>query len=260
MARYAVVSSVAPRITQAVSIGDRVHDALCKWSEQGRDKAAVFSGLDETGRPRPGHQHAHIFCEANGPDDSVTHLTVWAPMGFDEDACLALRRLNKVWGYGGHDLRLVLHAIGQPEEFPDCALLGCSQTWRSVTPFVSTRHAKTFRDGRPKMDDNGWQEGSSGHDLLRLLAMRPDGGGASIRQIPETGIPLRIVALCLRSLPFQTSRNGGQGRRGNGNGSAFTVTFPTPIRGPLSLGYGSHFGFGLFVPAALWLRFGNRTP
>src|SRR5258705_4646861 len=78
VARYAVVSTLAPRITQAISIGDRVHDALCKWSDQGRGRAAVFTGKDADGKPIPGHRHAHIFCEANSPCDAVTHITVWA--------------------------------------------------------------------------------------------------------------------------------------------------------------------------------------
>jgi CRISPR-associated protein Csb2 len=249
VARFAVVSTVAPRITQAVSIGDRVHDALCKWSDQGGGRASVFTGLDVNGKPRADHQHAHIFCEANGPRDAVTHITVWAPMGFDEAACLAVRRLNKVWGHGGHDLRLVLHAIGQPGEFADCALFGESQVWRSLTPFVSTRHAKTFRDGRPKMDDNGWQEGSTAHDLLRLLKMHPHGAGAKIRQLDEPERPFRFGRSNLRSLQFQTHRHNGEGRRGNGFGSAFEIAFSEPVTGPLALGYGSHFGLGLFVPA-----------
>ena len=45
-------------------------------------------------------------------------------MGFDENACLALRRLNKVWGHGGHDIRLILHGIGQPGDFAECKLFG----------------------------------------------------------------------------------------------------------------------------------------
>ncbi len=62
--------------------------------------AALVVGDD--GKPRTDHRHAHIFCEANGPRDAITHITIWAPMEFDEGACLALRRLTKVWGYGGH--------------------------------------------------------------------------------------------------------------------------------------------------------------
>jgi len=144
VARYAVVSAVPPSIAQAVSIADRVHDALCKWSDQGKGRASVFTGLGEDGKPRTDHRHAHIFCEANGPRDAVTHITIWATMGFDEAACLALRRLNKIWGHGGHDIRLVLHGIGGMEDFKECPLFAAqkpAKVWRSLTPFVSTRHA-----------------------------------------------------------------------------------------------------------------------
>ncbi len=248
VARFSVVSAVAPRIIQAVSIGDRVHDALCKWSDQGRGRAEVFTGLDKGGKPLPCHQHAHIFCEANGERDVVTHITIWAPMGFDAAACLALRRLNRVWGIGGHDLRLVLHAICQPDEAAGCHLFGPSKTWHSFTPFVSTLHAKTYRDGRPKLDANGWQQGSAAHDLLRHLAKHPHGAGATIRQIDECDRPFRFGRSHLRSLQFQTRRHG-EGARGNGSGSAFEITFSEPVTGPLAVGYGSHFGLGLFVPA-----------
>src|SRR6266849_6668209 len=84
VARYAVVSAVAPSITQALSVADRVHDALCKWSDQGKGPAAVFTGLGGDREPRTDHRHAHIFCEANGPRDAITHITIWAPMEFDE--------------------------------------------------------------------------------------------------------------------------------------------------------------------------------
>ncbi len=248
VARYAVVSAVAPRITQAISISDRVHASLCKWSDQDHDSAAVFTGLDENGKPNINHQHAHIFCEASGVCDAVTHITVWAEMGFDEAACLALRRLNKVWGHGGHDIRLVLHGIGQPGDFQDCTLFGPAKVWHSLTPFVSTRHPKSFRDGRPKMDSNGWQIGTGAHDLLRLLALHPQGAAASIKQLDERDRPFQYGSRDLRSLQFQTVRHDGGGSRGNRSGNAFTITFPEPIIGPLALGYGSHFGLGLFQP------------
>lgn len=254
VARYAVVSEVAPSITQAVSIAGRVHDALCKWSDQGNGASAVFTGLDANGEPRRDHQHAHIFCEANGERDAITHITVWAEMGFDEAACDALRRIRKVWGYGGHDIQLVLYGIGQPDNFTDCTLFRLnneerkSKVWRSLTPFVSARHEKTFRDGRPKMDSNGWQIGSSGHDLLRLLALHPQGADAKINLLPERSRPFQFGSRNLCSLQFQTIRKNGEGRRGNDSGNAFKITFPKPVSGPIALGYGAHFGLGLFVP------------
>jgi CRISPR-associated protein Csb2 len=253
VARYAVVSTVPPSITKTVSVADRVHDALCKWSDQGKGRASVFTGLNENGKPCTDHRHAQIFCEANGPRDAISHITVCAEMGFDEAACLALRRLNKVWGHGGHDIRLVLYGIGQAGDFQDCALFGLSKVWRSVTPFVSTRHAKSFRDGRPKMDDNGWQEGSAAHDLLRLLHLRAKWKGAKIRrQLAEREGPFEFGSEAgkrkLRSLQFQTIRHDGAGSRGHDNGSAFVIEFSGPVSGPIAVGYGAHFGLGLFAP------------
>jgi len=119
VARYRVVSAVSLRLTQAVSVANRVHDALCKWSDRGNGAASVFTGIGADGKPLGGHNHAHIFCEANGQRDAITHLTVWSANGFDEQACLALRRLKKVWGHGGHDLRLVLIGLRGPETFSD---------------------------------------------------------------------------------------------------------------------------------------------
>lgn len=245
VARYQVVSKVAPRITQAVSVADRVHKALCKWSDQGQGRATVFTGKDEHGQPLPDHQHAHIFCEANGKRDEITHITVWARMGFDHAARLALRRLNKVWGHEGHDIRLVLIGIGDPSTFPDCQLLGTSKVWRSLTPFVSTLHMKSYGDGRPKIDaTNGWQIGSAGHDLKRLLTK--EDAAATIRQEKQITLPNQRT---LRSLQYQTSRPDGAGKRGNGDAGAFVIEFEHEIQGPFALGHSSHFGLGLFVPS-----------
>lgn len=248
VARYSIASTVAPRITEAVSVADRVHRTLCKWSDQGQGPALVFTGKDEAGEPRTAHDHAHIFCEANGAGDAITHITVWAPMGFNIDAALALRRLNKVWGHGGHDVRLVLHALGHPSDFPDCSLFGSAKTWRTLTPFVSTRHPKTFKNGRPKLDENGWPIGSPGHDLLRLLQADERLVNAEIKLINGRERPFVFGTQQLSALQFQTIRKAGTGLRGHHHGAAFTVTFPEPHTGPLALGYSAHFGLGLFAP------------
>jgi CRISPR-associated protein Csb2 len=250
VARYSVVSVVPPQITQTISVAHRVHQSLCSEKLSGQKiSPKVFSGMGDDGESLVGHGHAHIFCEANDPEGSlaITHIIVWAPMGFDKDSCLALRRLNKVWGYGGHDIRLVLHSLGRPEDFKDCSLFKASRCWHSLTPFVSTRHAKHFRDGRPKIDPvNGWPIASAGHDLLRLLPESPRTvtAGGKIRQNKVLSINGRI----LRSLQFQLIRKGGGGSRGDMNGGAFEIEFEHMVTGPLTFGYGAHFGLGLFAP------------
>jgi CRISPR-associated protein Csb2 len=242
VARFAVSSAVLPRLTRAVSVAERIHQSLVKFSDQ----APVFTGKAH-GQPLQGHQHAFIFCEANGPRDAITHVTVHAPMGFDDAPRHALEVLARsgVWGHGGHDLQLVLLGLGDAGTFADCPLFGPAKVWRSLTPFVSTRHPKTHRDGRPKLDADGWWLGSPMQDLRRLLT---EAG----RPLPTKLEPLDTIPVGsrrLRPLEFQTDRFHGEGRRGSQAGAAFKLTFAEHVTGPLALGYGAHFGLGLFVPA-----------
>lgn len=94
------------------------------------------------------------------------------------------------------------------------------------------------------MDASGWQIGSPAHDLLRLLGLNADNGPVSIRAQSSIEAHYRP----LRCIQFQTARYDGGGSRGNASGAAFTLTFERECEGPLAVGYGAHFGLGLFVP------------
>lgn len=240
LARYALTSVVPPSILKSLAVSEQLHTVLVDKSGGNR----IFTGAGQVG-----HQHAFIFNESvDNLNAHITHVTIYAPGGFDENAVQTLRAIRWTWGFKEHELRLVLHGLGRPEEFPDCRLFAKSQTWQSVTPFVSSRHAKTFRDGRPKIAANGWQDGSPGHDLLRLLALDPGHADAKIQLLNERELPYRFGQRRFRSLQFLTQRNSGGGSRGNDSGAAFRISFPEARSGPLALGYGAHFGLGLFGP------------
>lgn len=241
VARYALVGRVPPRITQALSLSERIHQALVKYS----DNHPVFTGVDDAGKPASGHQHAYIFCEPAEKSDAIAFVTVTATKGFDTKAQAGLRRLHRVWGHGGHDVHFVLVGFGTPADFPHSPIFGRSRVWRSLTPFVSTRHPKSFRDGRPKLDTDGWQIGSPQQDVRRLLA-------AELKPLPARIVlqPEGIVAggRRHRCIAFQSNRRLGGGKRATGYGFALEVTFSEPVSGPLALGYAAHFGLGLFAP------------
>ena len=249
VARFAVASQVLPCLTQAVSVAERIHQSLVKIS----GSAPVFTGLDPDGNPRHGHEHVRILCETADERGSITRITLFAPMGFDPTARYTLDKLRKVWGHGGHDMQLILLGVGQPDDFAgvDAArdqspLLAEATEWRSLTPFVPTRHAKARRNGQPKLDEHGLQIGSPEHDLCRL--------------IEETGLPrpTQIIRMqcgifgnkSVRWLAFQRERKHGNGSHAGQMGYGFRLTFPKPVHGPLAFGYASHFGLGLFVPVA----------
>jgi len=251
IARFAVAGAVRPRITDALFLAERqIRPALMKIS----DGLPVFSGKDEAGQPRAGNAHAYILCEAlGGPGDAgrVTHVTVFARMGFDDAARDALHRLRRVWGSGGHDLQTVLLGLGTPRDHAGSPrvggspLCGESRRWVSYTPFVATRHPKFRADGSVRKVEDGWSVGSPEHDLRRLLLEDGYPTPTSIERIqPDVSSDVPVSSW----LSFRTRRTQGEGRRASSPPLGFRVVFPVPVQGPLALGYGAHFGLGAFRP------------
>lgn len=246
VARFAIASSVLPRITKAISVAERMHQSLAKWAD-GKACAGVFTGKDPEGKPMENHEHTHIFCELGDKRDSIGFITLYAPMGFNAEAQKVIEDVQRkaLWGHGGHDLDLILLGFGDHSTF-DTPIFAESKCWTSLTPFVSTRHAKHYADGRPKLDADGWPLGSPSQDLRRLI-LKQHGS------TPKLSPPANTISVrngrTLTMLEFQTKRHQGEGLHGHQPASAFTIEFDEPIHGPLAFGYGSHFGLGLFVPA-----------
>lgn len=250
VARFALSGQVLPRLTDSVFEAEKIRVALLSQS----DGAPVFSGRQRTtGALMAGHQHVFIIPEANARHGCITHVTLFARMGFDEAARMALERVRAVWQRSGHDLQLVLLGVGQPEDFGgtrteagQCPLLASSDTWVSRTPFVPTRHPKRGRGGEPKCDEHGVAIGSPEHDFVRLVIAQGYPRPLRVERLHEIdlgGKPTRWLA-------FKTERKRGGGRRAGVHGVGFRVVFPDAVRGPIAVGYGAHFGLGSFVPAS----------
>ena len=244
VARFTLWGDILPSIREAISLAERLHQALVKWS----DSSPVFTGRDTSGQPLRGHRHAYIFCEPEPSGRLIRDVTIFARDGFSGDARLALEKVRGVWGRGGHNLKVVLSFLGILEEIKDLTpLFGISTEWNSLTPFVSTRHPKTFHDGRPKFDEAGLQIGSPEHDFRRLLNAQGFPGPVSLDKVDR----YQFGGTHMRWLQFLQNRKHGEGRRTQASfGTGFHITFPEPVVGPIALGYASHFGLGLFVPAA----------
>ena len=276
VARFAVCGSVRPRLTESLWIGERIRTALMAKSQsvarqrQGLDDANaawVFSGKQKNGsRSLDGHRHAHFLCESP-PQVSggrITHLTVFTPHGFDQDDRLALSRLRRVWGHGGHDLQLVLVGLGQPEDLGgtndrdgDSWLLAESNIWISRTPFVPTDHLRIRRN---EARDPRQHEAALVRELTRGLRKeverRPwlDNHLEQLEDVEPLMQPSQCGTLLgghfTTWLKFRRARQQGNGQRGDSRGYGFRLRFSHPVRGPIALGYGCHFGLGQFVPTA----------
>ncbi len=246
VARYALHASLLPRMPRLMDFTAKVHGALCALSDTGKGSAVAFSGRSPSGIPLRRHEHAYLFCEAADHDDAITHLYVWAGEDFNAQALFALTRLSKVWGHGGPDVQLRLEGIGQAEVLAPASLFGQAWEWTAYTPFISSRHAKTYRDGRAKHDpSNGLLIGSAPHELARLLALDQRYAGAAIRAV-QADRPFHYGTVHHPPGAFHTARSARGGTKGERSGWAFSILFPRPVAGPIALGYGAHFGLGVF--------------
>jgi CRISPR-associated protein Csb2 len=123
--------------------------------------------------------------------------------------------------------RLALEGFGLPEDFAGASrVLASSRRWRSVTPFLAPGHLKKA-------------EG----EVRRLLRRRGFGAETvavdEIKEIDVGGAPRRA----LNSHRF---RSRGRERRHDSSGALLEIELLEEVRGPLALGYGSHFGLGMF--------------
>jgi CRISPR-associated protein Csb2 len=252
VARYAVTSKSPVYLTETILLAEKIHAALVSLS----NASSVFTGCDKLGKPMQGNIHAHVFCESNkglgkGNGGEITHTTIYAPMGFEPNDQKALEDLSEVWGENGLEIYVILLGLGQPQDFggPDhgnaqCPLLSKSQIWVSRTPFLPTRYPKVTRAGAAKVDAAGLQIGSPEHEIRRLL---------KLEHLPEPiladPIPYTIVGqLQTGWSSFRRLRCSGRGRRAGNCGYGFRIEFSQPVQGPIAIGYGAHFGLGLFVP------------
>jgi len=251
VARFALSSQIPPKLTDALPVAERIHLALVELS----DGSSIFTGCDELGKPLQGNAHAYILPESNpglgrGGRGEITHITIYAPAGFGPREMNALEDLRAVWG-DCLDVQLTLMGVGWPEDFGgldvargQCALMAEARCWISRTPFIPTRHYKITRAGVPKLDSNGLQIGSPEHDLRRLLRLEGFPEPMAVEPVSFTDLAGQRMSWS----GFHRSRSSGDGRRAGRIGYGFRVEFSESVQGPVAVGYGAHFGMGMFAP------------
>jgi CRISPR-associated protein Csb2 len=92
------------------------------------------------------------------------------------------------------------------------------------------------------MDDKGIQIGSPKHELRRLLRENGFLEPEKIERVDH----MNLAGHKTRWLHFRRDRKNGSGTKSTNMGYGFRITFTARVRGPIALGYGAHFGLGLF--------------
>lgn len=210
--------------------------------EQRLGRCPELTGKDEQGRPLQGeHRHAHFIplsLNARNPG-RIDHVLVHAPMGFGPLAVYALRRLRRTWAKGMDNIAATLIGIGKQESFRKVGgdvlpEVGSSTKWMSGTPFIPPRFLKS--QGKSSL------EGQVRSELLRR-------GLPALVTAPMITLPTDESEAAMQARSFRHFVRSRQGCDLPPPGIFhLTLTLERPIAGPLCLGWGCHFGLGLFAP------------
>ncbi len=225
--RFMIDGKVLPRTIDTLPFAEALRNAVLRQFPKDCGGSETLSGHDAGGRPLKGHRHAFYLPTAPADDPShLTHATIFAREGFLPHELSALQKLRSLYlGYGEKrtDYQLRIVGLGQPEDFTQ-TLFAESAQWVSVTPFVAPR----FPKGQQTL-------ATLARDLLERHGLG-DVVSVQIEPEPVGGLP--------RLREFIRTRRGDDGA--SRPFCRLKIQFSKPIKGPLSLGYGAHFGLGMF--------------
>ena len=219
-----------PRVEDSLRIGELMRIATmgqCKRAFGEGNLPPIFSGHDLP----VGNRHCHAFYlpwDSNG-DGKLDRMLVYVPDGMSDAEQRALVKVQRLWDRDGSEWRLVLEGIGTPDVAT--RLTRRCMTWESVTPYLHPWHVKNAFG----IDDQIRRE-------------------CRVRGVPE---PVAIEAFSevdigkgrkRRPVHFHRFRNRRGLTQPDRLGSFRRLTFSEPIAGPLALGFGCHYGLGLFRP------------
>jgi CRISPR-associated protein Csb2 len=228
-ARFLLLGKPLPRVEDSVRIGEILRKAvMARFSrdESGKRRAPpIFSGHDLPDENR--HQHAFYLPWDSDGDGRIDRVLLHVPAGFAPEHRRIIESLRKLWRPGGAEWRLFLEGVGGAEIVP--LLTAETSDWVSVTPYLHPWHTKK-RFSIP--------------DQIR-------------RECRERGLPepkemerlqeIRVGQRPRRPIHFYRFRSKHGLVQPDRQGSFWRVRFSEPIKGPLALGFGCHFGLGLFA-------------
>ena len=250
LVQFAIGTRVSPPRKSIVVLTQRFRGRVIReflagsWQQANvaqREAARLLAGKEADGSPLRDYRHPHarfgiLFDQETG---KAARLLVWRDQPFEDDEQRAIlnaaeQELQLSFVKAGvrdpWTVRLVpLDAqVSPPAGFGDQIY----SRWETVTPYVPPRHMYD-RKGRVK-------PGESPEEQLRLELARQgyDTTGLMIKVDDQTAEWIRVHRpRRSRDEPTNTERRG----------YCVSLTFDTPVRGPISLGHSSHFGLGLFV-------------
>jgi CRISPR-associated protein Csb2 len=229
-ARYILIGKPLPRVEDTVRIGELFRRAVMSEAKQLFGENEIPAVISGHGLPKENrHRHAFYLPWDQNNDGCIDRLILHFPDGLNEDTRQIAERINRLWSRDGSKWQLVLENIGTAEI--GGPLLAKMSEWISVTPYLHPWYVKRGFDIAAQ--------------IRRECVMR-----GMAEPVELTALPAVKVGTQLRqSLHFRRFREKRDLEQPDRQGSFWCIRFPQPVAGPMSLGFGCHFGLGLFRPA-----------
>lgn len=227
-ARLRLVGKPLPRIEDAVRIGETFRKALIHLMDQ-RMKMEVPPVISGHGLAAGNaHNHAFFLPEDADRDGYIDHIHLHVPDGIPIPALSAVsRRLDKLWLDNGQEWEVIFDNAGDRIGLLDAV----ATVWRSETPYLHPWHKKK----KFGLEDQ----------ILKECQLR----GLPTPTIEQmAAIPVGRSERPRSPLHFRRFRSKRGLSQPDRQGCFLMLHFPVPIKGPLALGFGCHFGLGLFIP------------
>ena len=243
---------VLPPVTRTLPQAELLHRTLVGIAARSGAPPPELTGRDENRRPLQGaHEHAHINPLDLDGDGHLDHILIWASGGLGTDAQAAIRHARRTFTKGAAEpLRMALVGTGDvldlatlPGEYGRrmARIAGGATVWESVTPFVPPRHIKAR--GRNTLDGQIRAE-------LHSRRLPPPTTVQCI--LPTSAKPHDASESKPPADAWGGFRHFVRSRQRGPKppvvcGLAIRLEFQYEVRGPIAIGYGSHFGLGLFA-------------
>lgn len=234
--------TLRPRMRRALPLMELLHSESIRHAAKLLGHVpAELTGKTAGGTPARGdHTHVHWLPLAMTKPDTIDHVLVYAPGGFSKDALQAVSAIRWAYAKGIRALSINMVGRGSIADMHEqltrttlnnpaaLAVIGTSTTWESTTPMVLRKylHRRGKKTPEGQIREELLERGIEGLESVDIWssqeAVERKLKGFVLRRKPSKAQP-----------PFERSWG-------------VTLRFNEQVAGPITLGYGSHFGLGMF--------------
>ncbi len=239
--RFAIYGKPLPRVEDTVRMGEWLRLAAMSQAKRLLGKDAIPPWISGHGLP-DGNRHDHAFWlpEDADKDGKIDHLIVYIPAlrkdfvdvpeSLKSSVQQAIKGIRKLWNRDGQEWSLWLEGVGKPENFAGGSKIcgrGCN--FISCTPYLMPWHTKR------------------NFGLVEQVRRECQARGFPPIDTIEPLPPEEVCGRPTTPLAFHRFRSRRGLTQPDRHGAFLKISFTEAIEGPLALGFGCHFGLGLFA-------------